>query len=577
MPYLGGAYLDLSAIENIDFVNADGFDSDVYRQELGDDGDHEVNIGAANNAAPGNGAGGTIPIGSMDRITYQVTSNYRIGWVGGDWQNYTRNFPANGQGGWWKVYAALSHGDVAATMSGRLERVTSGFGTPDQTVEVLGSFSAPASGAWGNNNLVLMKTATGGDAVVKLAGTNTVRFNNSSGDFDFLIFTPASPPPPSITSAPRESVEDPAAAILTWTIQDSDVQVVPSTVRVFIDDVDVTTKATSTKAGATTTVTVDMTGTTLAGGERRWRLTFGDNSTPPLTGSGEGTFIVAPFATPGIFAIEAEDFNYSEDGITGGKWNPQKGTPGLDVDLAPYDGGAYDTLSAVEGVDYNNADANDSDQYRTELDENGENEVNITASNGQRYSNLRGSYSLTSNYRIGWVGGGDWQNYTRTFPTNTYNVYAGLSHGDNPGSLTGSLDLVTSDPTQPNQTVQRLGTFSGQGTAGWGRNDLVIMKDPQGETARVSLGGVRTVRFNLGSGDFDFLLFVPAGAPPVQLQFTAVRRNPNGSITVEWTGGGTLEAAPSLTGPWTAVAGATSPYTFTPAAGQQMMFARIRQ
>jgi hypothetical protein len=244
----------------------------------------------------------------------------------------------------------------------------------------------------------------------------------------------------------------------------------------------------------------------------------------------------------------------------------------------PYEGGAYDTLTAVEGIDYNNNDANDSDAYRTELDANGENEVNITASNGQRYSNTRGAFDVVSNYRIGWVGTGDWQNYTRNFPTNTYNVWAALSYDSRAaGLLTGSLDLVTSNPAQPNQTVERLGTFNAPGSGGWGRNELVLMKDDSGETARVELGGLDTVRFNLASGDFDYLLFVPAGAPPTQLRFTAVRRNANGSLTVEWTGGGTLEAAPAVTGPWAPVTGATSPYTFTPTAAQRMMFARIRQ
>jgi hypothetical protein len=58
-------------------------------------------------------------------------------------------------------------------------------------------------------------------------------------------------------------------------------------------------------------------------------------------------------------------------------------------------------------------------------------------------------------------------------------------------------------------------------------------------------------------------------------KFTKVTRNANGTITLEWTGGGTLEASPSVTGPWQAIAGATSPYTFTPTAVR--LFGRIRQ
>lgn len=48
-----------------------------------------------------------------------------------------------------------------------------------------------------------------------------------------------------------------------------------------------------------------------------------------------------------------------------------------------------------------------------------------------------------------------------------------------------------------------------------------------------------------------------------------------GSLTIEWSGGGTLESATSITGPWAAVAGATSPYK-APAAGAGGFF-RVRQ
>ncbi|MBI2949137.1 MAG: discoidin domain-containing protein, partial [Verrucomicrobia bacterium] len=51
--------------------------------------------------------------------------------------------------------------------------------------------------------------------------------------------------------------------------------------------------------------------------------------------------------------------------------------------------------------------------------------------------------------------------------------------------------------------------------------------------------------------------------PVAAAKFTKIARNADGTITLEWTGGGTLEAATSVTGPWQAVTGATSPYKFT--------------
>ncbi|MCZ7635841.1 MAG: hypothetical protein M5U12_07210 [Verrucomicrobia bacterium] len=60
-------------------------------------------------------------------------------------------------------------------------------------------------------------------------------------------------------------------------------------------------------------------------------------------------------------------------------------------------------------------------------------------------------------------------------------------------------------------------------------------------------------------------------------KFTAVTHNANGSVTVQWKGGGTLQAAPSLAGPWQDVPGATSPYTFNPAETGPVLFGRIKK
>lgn len=78
-----------------------------------------------------------------------------------------------------------------------------------------------------------------------------------------------------------------------------------------------------------------------------------------------------------------------------------------------------------------------------------------------------------------------------------------------------------------------------------------------------------------GAGIFDL---APDGARlflnavrymlPQAIRIDSVVRNPNGSITISWSGGAVLQSAPSLTSPtWTAVAGATSPYTINTPAG----------
>ncbi len=573
MPYLGGAYDGLSSVKGVDYNNADGNDSDFYRTELDANGENEVNISARNSVAAGNGLGGNPGIGSSDRLTYTTTVNYGIGWVGGgDWQNYTRTFPTTGTG-WWSVFAGLSYGGTdAGQLSGTMDRVTAGVGTETQTTERLGEFTGPGSGGWANNNLVPMKTASGAPAIVKLTGKNTVRFNLNSGDFDFLIFSPASPPPPTVQSVPQDSGTK-TNVVLDWVLGDTDSKVNPATVKVEFGGQDVSSKTVVTKTATGATVNLNLAGTTYPAGEIPWKLSFADTSTPPQTVEASGTYVVVPYPGTGIFVVEAEDFNYSDDGVVGGKTNPQKGTETLDVDVMPYVGGAYAGLAAVKGVDYNNADANDSDLYRTELDANGENEVNI-GSGSSRYATERGWFEATANFRIGWVATGEWQNYTRTFPQGSFNIWAAMSYdGRSPGQLNGSLDRVTSDPTKPDQTTERIGTFIAPGSGGWGRNELVPLKNSAGAIATVPMGGVQTVRINLGSGDVDYIILVPtAGEAP---RFTGITRNANGSITVQWTGGGTLQSAPSVTGPWSDVPGASSPATLTPTGGQ--IYGRIRQ
>jgi hypothetical protein len=67
----------------------------------------------------------------------------------------------------------------------------------------------------------------------------------------------------------------------------------------------------------------------------------------------------------------------------------------------------------------------------------------------------------------------------------------------------------------------------------------------------------------------------PGGGSTTPLAFSSIVRNANGSITLTWTGGGTLQSSASIKGPWTDVSGATSPLTLTP--DQASQFARLRR
>lgn len=410
------------------------------------------------------------------------------------------------------------------------------------------------------------------------------------------------------------------------------------------------------------------------------------------------TFGVANIRTP-VFAIEAEDFD-------------NNGVAPASTSVMPYRGGALAGQPATNNKDYTRGNDGSSPIYRI-----GEDPQAPMDRTGDRD---RGVGELDVNYKMGWIGDGQWYQYTRSFPAGEYNVYAGLSHGDGADSATrmkGQFATVASG----NATV--VGSFESPSTGGWGNNALVPMRNADGSLASVKLSGQQTVRFNASNGDYDFLLFTPAlpgnvlskddtivpssanspgaegvakvidgdsktkylnfdklntgftvtpkagssvitgisittandaperdpatwqilgsndgttfeaiasgsvNANPARFRtetlafsntkayttykvvfptvvnaakansmqvaevallgtasgggggdaprFTGIKANADGTITITWTGGGTLQSATALSGPWTDVAGATSPLTVP--ANQAAQFARIRK
>lgn len=346
--------------------------------------------------------------------------------------------------------------------------------------------------------------------------------------------------------ANRVSLTDPIKAV----IADGAGSVDPSTVTLKLNDVVV--PATVSKIGKETTVS--FTPALVAGSANTVELTFGDRTVRRSFTAGDISKVA--------YFIEAEDFNFDN-----GK------TEAAASDMSTYRGGAYAGKAAVVGVDYQRDPGEGSSPlYRVGEANNVPMDVNYAEGRG------RGFTDLQVNYKIGWVGGGQWYNYTRTFPAGKYNIHVGLSHGDGATSNTrigGSLQWVTAGSTTANQTLVELGTFSGAATGGWGVNRIIPLTDSTGAVAAIDLSGTQTLRYTTSNGDFDFILLTPAVTEPPA--FTKTTLNANGSVTIEWTGGGSLEAAPSLTGPWAPVPGAASPYTFTPAAGQDSLFGRIRR
>jgi hypothetical protein len=538
-PYTGDEYDGLSAVSEVDYH--DGNDaSDLYRQ------------GETPNVPMNDNLGGAL---GAQRPGFEVTTNYKIGWTAaGEWYNYTRTIPA----GFYTLVSVCSHGNAGATVGGDLGLVTEGVGTENQTVVHLASARGPAPGGWGNNAIQPALNDDGTPQVFKmLGGEATLRFTKSNGDFDWFALVPAEAPPATMVSKiPGYSMRR-DAVVLEWTVNKLGSELNPDSVELLVGDVDMSSHVTITENDLQHSITADLSEVMLEAGTYTYTLNWADNATPPNQHAEAGEFKVNPYPTEGTFVIEAEDFNY--DG----------GQTKAEASVMPYVGGAYADLSAVAKVDYDSNHGNDSDVYRIGEDPN----VNMNDNLGGRWGADRGSWEVTSNYKIGWASDAVWGNYTRTIPAANYQVWAALSYGGTGEDLLrAKLYQVSGDTATEDQTLTELGAFHGAGTGGWGANELVPMTDADGNVKTVDLGGETTLRFVMDSGDFDYFLLVPTGASPAPSLAIGLQ---DGQVVLTWEGDATLQSAEVVTGPYADVAGATSPYTVAPTGAAK--FYRLKQ
>lgn len=539
MPYEGGEYDGLSAVHDVDYHQPDNTpDSDLYRLTESPNVPMDSQTGA-----------GTLDV---TRGSWDVTTNYKIGWGGGDWYNYTRKL-TNGN---YRIIGAQSHGDPLGTADRLVARfgvVTSGATTTSQNVVMVGSYSAPSSGAWGDNNLTVAKSG-GQDAIVHLSGTNTIRVFIDSGDYDWFVLAPTTDPTPepSVTSTSPANGSTSLATALSLDITDAfrEKTVTQSTIALKVNGQTVTPTITKTAGGYNVKYTP---ASGFATGPVNYSLTFGNSG--GTTATNNGSFNATG---SGGFVIEAEDFNYG-----GGQTKAAAST-------MPLQQGLYTGLIGTPEVDYHViGDVTDagSSNYRTNVNPH----VPMNENSGAESN--RGSFTVTPNYKIGWIDSGEWFNYTRTFPSNNYSVFAAISHGDQ-GPTSGSLQLVGGNVATTNQTLTELGTFNvAGGTGGWGANRLVPLTDASGNATTVALGGTQTVRFTAGSGDYDYLLFVP-GATAAGPRLSVTRSG--GQITITWSGGGTLQSTDNLgSGAVWTDAGTGGSVTVTPSAAHKFYRVKI--
>src|ERR1017187_8346959 len=408
-------------------------------------------------------------------------------WATAEWQNYTKTFPA----GKYNIYGRLSSSGAAIIT---LSQVTSGWGTygTNQTTTNLGTFNFN-SGAIGTYAYVPLQDALGNLVVVtNLAGTNTLRVISGGGaNANFYMLVPANTNLPSITGV------NPSGAVLFQ----------PTNTLVFT--------ASSAAGISTNSITVTVNGINVSnllvfsGLSVSWNVSYPylkTNNTYAVVihvtdangNSASSTLNIDTYAP--LFTWEAEDFDFG-----GGQYidNP------LPTTTPNTAGNSYcEKVSSPGIIGQPGIDAQSTGNPQVSAGDYRETDIISCTPN---FDSARSLFKTNNaqDYALGFLQSGYWENYTKTFPSGTYNVYGRMANGQNPAAVVDA-DLITKGWGTTVQFKKLLGTFTVQNT-GWSSFNHVPLTDSYGNYANVTLNGTNTIRATeLAAVNINFYMLTAA-------------------------------------------------------------------
>ncbi len=140
--------------------------------------------------------------------------------------------------------------------------------------------------------------------------------------------------------------------------------------------------------------------------------------------------------------------------------------------------------------------------------------------------------SGATDYQIGFIARGEWCNYKRTISAGSYSAVLRATAGT---AQDVRLDLVTSNPSLPNQTVKSLGVFHVPNTGGLSVFTDVILADMQGNPLPLALSGDTTLRLTAVSANntdlaLNYLVLATTTAPTTPVVSTSPAPNATGVL-----------------------------------------------
>ena len=517
----------------------------------------------------------------------------------GDWLNFSRTFGPGGSApaGTYNVwcYLATSGTGVQSTFSQLTSDPTQG----SQTTNFLGYFGTAGFSDIGYNNFVYVPLVDQFGNRVSLTLTNGVQtFKNTvvgNPNIGFFLFAPVAPvyTPVLQHASPDGSVPFQSTGEYTFTVGPANgAPITTNGISLILNGQLVTSGLNFTKVGGSWTVSYAIASNELYTAVITVSNTAGLSATFPATSF--DTFSVSNFMW------EAVDYDFSTNDVNGNWYGGQfidNPVPTGDVNTAQkgtfetnsyfgYPGGSLYNNAAVaqQNVDINftNVQPATSDYYRND------GVGSQPATDYLRPEFLAEQQVLQDfnigEFNIGYFNAGNWLNYTRTYPTNFYNVWGRLAGGA--GAFSGTtLGIVTSGVGTSNQTVNVLGSFADPNAAGWQVYHWVPLLDTNGNQVVVHLGGVTTLRVTSGNNlNAEFFMLAPAtaAAAPFKIAAALVGTSVQISIPTQLGHNYTLWTAASLTGNWTQVGGSLTGDGAThvvsqPLAGSQGYFQVIAQ
>ena len=509
----------------------------------------------------------------------------------GDWLNYTRTYGSGGSvsapNGTYNVwcYLATSGSGVEASLS----QVTSDPTQGNQTTNFLGNFGSSSFSDTSYNNFVYtpLLDQYGNRATITLnAGQQTLRSTVvGNPNLAFYMLVPVAPilNPVPLQVSPNGSAPFQATNAFTFTVGPAQgARITNSGIQLFINGVNVTSSSifsyntgsgdwTITYAIQSNAVyTANFTVTNTAGvgisysdsfdtfnvNNYTWEAVdydFSTNNGSSILGAGGSGGSVGDGWTGGLFIdnpVPTGDTNLD----TGN--NPIEATNSYFVyptDWTPFNSDAGDNGAvAQESIDmyYTNA-SGITHVYRTDL-------VGTEINSDYLRPKFVASQTEFSDpaicaFDLGWFDTGFWVNYTRHYPTNSFNVWGRLAGGA--GAYSGTtLSLVTSGLGTSNQTTQVLGTFADPNANGWQSWHWIPLLDTNGNPAVVSLDGLATLRLTSGNNlNVEAIMLVQAPLAPFPITAAIVGPNIQISFPTLSNHNYTLYHASTLTGSWTPV------------------------